>query len=155
LALVLLLIGVAAGCAGGAPATFTLKGASVDSAYDCPAGASDAPYSLHGVIEMRNGTSSSVTVKSVTAVMTLVAVKGTWLEKVGDKYEAAGVTSSISALAAGSSASTQLTIPSSCTRGKTAGSETSYGEYSVAFTLTTTSGTYSIQSTNHHRILAG
>jgi hypothetical protein len=107
------------------------------------------------VIDMRNGTSSSVTVKSVSAVMTLVAVKGTWLEKIGDKYEASGVTFSIGALAAGGAASTQVTVPSSCTRGKTAGSEASYGEYSVAFTVTTTSGTYTIQSANHHRIVAG
>ncbi len=127
----------------------------MDSTYDCPAGSTDAPYSLHGVIDMRNGTSIGVTVKSLTAVMTLVAVKGTWLEKVGDKYEAAGVTSSISALAAGSSASTQVTVPSSCTRGKTAGSEASYGEYSVVFKVTTTSGTYTIQSANHHRIVVG
>jgi hypothetical protein len=155
LALVLVLVGAAAGCSGGAPATFILKSASVDATYDCPVGSTDAPYSLHGVIDMRNGTSSSITVNSVSAVMTLVAVRGTWLEKVGDKYEAAGVTSSVGALAAGGSVSSRVTVPSSCTRGKTAGPDVSYGEYSVAFTVITTSGTYSIQSANHHRVVAG
>jgi hypothetical protein len=152
-AMVMLLVGVA-GCSPGAPSTFTLKGASVDPSYACPAGATDAPYSLHGVIDVRNGTSSSVTVKSVTAVMTLSAVKGQWLEKVGERYEAAGVTSSVTTLAAGSSASMQLTIPSTCTNGKTPSPEASYGEYSVGFTVTTSSGTYRVESSNRHRIVA-
>jgi hypothetical protein len=150
---VAVLTGVVA-CSGGAPGTFTLKSASVDSSYACPAGATDAPYTIHGMIDMRNGTSSSVTIQSLTAVLTLTAVKGPWLEKVGDRYEAAGVTSSVTALAAGSSASTQVTVPSSCTKGKAAGAESSYGEYSVQFTLTTSSGTYRIDSSNRHRIVA-
>jgi hypothetical protein len=152
--MLVLFAGVAA-CSGGGPATFTLKSASVDSSYSCPAGSTDAPYSLHGVIDMHNGASSSVTIKSVTAVMTLTAVKGQWLEKVGDRYEADGVAPSPTDLAAGSSSSMQVTIPSSCTKGKTPTSETSYGDYSVGFTVSTSSGTYKIESGNRHRIVAG
>ncbi|HXI95467.1 MAG TPA: hypothetical protein VNG04_05045, partial [Candidatus Acidoferrum sp.] len=99
-----LFAGVAAGCSGG-PATFALKGASVDASYDCPSGATDTPYLFHGTIDMTNGTSTRITFKSVTAVMTLVAVKGPWLEKVGDKYTPSGVISYISTLGAGASAS--------------------------------------------------
>lgn len=149
----LLIIGFAAGCSGGAPATFTLTRASVDSSYTCPSGAIDAPYSLHALIDVLNGTSSTVTIKSVTAVMTLAAVKGPWLEKLGDRYEADGVTPSLSTLGAGSSASMEVVVPSSCTQGKT-GAESGYGDYSVGFTVTTSSGTYRIESGNRHRIVA-
>lgn len=149
----LLLLGVTAGCYG-AQSTFTLTGASVDASYTCPAGAIDAPYSLHGVIDAHNGSSSTVTIRSVTAVMILAAVKGPWLEKLGDRYEAAGVTSSLSTLGAGSSAPIEVVVPSFCTGGK-AGAESSYGDYSVGFAVITSSGTYRIESGNRHRIVAG
>jgi len=153
-AVLLAVIGLAAACSGGTPATLALNSASVDPSYTCPAGSVDAPYSVHGVIGLHNGTPGTVTIKSVTALMTLAAVKGAWLEKVGDKYEAAGVTSTPSSVGPGNNASMQVTIPSMCTRGKTTGSDTSYGEYSVGFTVTTSTGTYKIQSSNLHRIVA-
>lgn len=149
---VLLLLGVTAGCSG-AQSSFTLTRASVDSSYTCPAGAIDAPYSLHGVIDVHNGTSSTVTITSVTAVMTLAAVRGPWLERLGDRYEAAGVTSSLSTLGAGSSASIEVVVPSFCTRGMTSG-ESKYGDYSVGFAVVTSSGIYRIESGNRHRIIA-
>jgi len=46
-----------------APAAGALTGAWVDPSYACRAGAVDGRYSLHGVIDMRNGTSSAVTMK--------------------------------------------------------------------------------------------
>lgn len=104
---------------------------------------------------MANGTSSSVTLKSVTAVMTLVAVKGPWLEKVGDRYLPSGIITYISTLAAGASTSAEVIIPSSCTRAATTATEAIYGEYSVGFTVTTNAGTYSVLSSNHHRIIGG
>jgi hypothetical protein len=154
-AALLLLIGIVAACSGSTPAVLALTSASVDGSYTCPAGSVDAPYNFHGVIDVHNGTSRSVTIASVAAVMTLAAVRGSWLEKLGARYEAAGVTTSLSSLGAGSSASMQVVIPSSCTSGKTAGAEPAYGDYSVGFTVTTSSGTYSIESANRHRIVAG
>jgi hypothetical protein len=151
---VVLLTGIAGSCATGSPSTVTLDSASVDSTYTCPAGAANAPYSLQATIEVRNGTSSSVTVKSVAAVMTLTAVKGSWLEHVGDKYDAGGVTYSPDAVGAGSSASLKVTIPSACTNGKTPSAGSSYGEYSVDLTVATSSGTHAIASKNRHRIIA-
>jgi hypothetical protein len=149
-----LIAAVTAGCSGG-PATFELKSASVDASYDCPSGATDTPYIFHGTIDMTNGTSSRITFKSVTAVMTLVAVKGPWLEKIGDRYAPSGVISYLSTLAAGASASAQVIIPSSCTKAATTATKAIYGEYSVGFTVTTNAGTYSVQSGNHHRIIGG
>jgi hypothetical protein len=149
-----LLAGIA-GCSGGGAAGLALNSASVDPSYTCPAGSVDAPYSLHGTIGLHNGTSSKVSIESVTAVMTVAAVKGTWLEKLGDRYEAAGVTSSLRSLGAGSSTSMEVVVPSSCTGGKAPTTESSYGEYSVGFTVTTSSGTYRIESANRHRIVAG
>jgi hypothetical protein len=154
--LLALLVGVGAACTAGAPAGFTLKGATVDTSYTCPAGAVDAFYTVHGVIDVTNGTSQSVSVKSVTAVMTLAALKGPWLEKVGDRYEPAGVMSfsSFKSIGPGSSGSLQVIVPSACTRGTVPSPEQSYGDYAVAFTVITSSGTYRIQSSNRHRIVA-
>jgi hypothetical protein len=114
----LLLIGIASGCAIGAPSTFTLDSASVDQSYVCPAAANDLPYKVHATIGVRNGTSSSVRIESVEVVMTLAAVKGGWLEHVGDKYDAAGVMVSPDSVGAGNTASLAVTIPSTCTNGK-------------------------------------
>ena len=153
-ALLLLLVGAAGGCSLGSPSTFALNSASVDSSYICPAGSDNAPYDLHATVDLRNGTSSEVTIKSVAAVMTLAVVKGGWLERVGDKYEAGGVTVTPATVGAGSPASLNVTIPIACTNGKTPSGGSSYGEYSVALKVTTSSGTYTIESKNRHRIVA-
>lgn len=151
---VLLIIGMAGGCSIGAPSTFTVNTASVDATYTCAAGAANAPYNLNATIDVRNGTSSTVTIKSVAAVMTLAAVKGSWLERVGDKYDAVGVTVSPQTVGAGSSASLKVTVPSACTNGKTPTAGASYGDYSVLFTIATSSGTHPIASQNRHRLVA-
>jgi hypothetical protein len=151
---ILMVIGVAAACTVGAPSTFTLNSASVDATYTCPLGATDAPYDLKAVIDVRNGTSSSVAIKSVSAAMTLVAVKGTWLEKVGEKYQASDIGFSPQTVAAGSSASLNVILPSTCTNGKAAVPDASYGDYSIAFTVMTSAGTQMIVSQNKHRIVA-
>jgi hypothetical protein len=153
-ALLLLVVSIEAGCSIGAPSTFTLDSASVDGSYVCPAAASDLPYTIHATIAVRNGTSSSVTIRSVAAVLTLTAVKGGWLEHVGDKYDASGVAVSPSTVGAGSTVTLKVTVPSTCTNGKSPAGGASYGDYSVAFTVATSSGTHTIQSQNRHRIVA-
>jgi len=145
---------LAAGCAIGAPSTFALNSASVDSTYSCPLGAANARYDLRATIDVRNGTSSTVTIKSVSAVMTLAAIKGGWLEPVGAKYQASDVTFSPSTVGAGSDASLKVTIPSACTSGKTPNPSVIYGEYSVALTVETSAGTHTITARNRHRIIA-
>ena len=151
---VMALLAIVTGCSVGAPSTFTLNSASVDQSYVCPTSANDLSYTIHATIDVRNGTSSTVTIKSVSVVMTLAAIKGGWLERIGDKYDAGGVTVSPEAVGAGSSASLNLSIPSTCTNGKVPSSGSSYGEYSVAFTVVTSAGTHTISSQNRHRIVA-
>jgi hypothetical protein len=151
---VLLVAGISGGCSVGSPSTFSLNSASVDSTYTCPTGVNNAAYELHATIDLRNGTSSRVTIKSVAASMTLSAVKGSWLERVGDKYEASGITFTPAAVSAGSSTSLKVIIPSACTNGEAPTAGTSYGDYSVALIVTASSGTYTVQSKNHHRIVA-
>jgi hypothetical protein len=153
-AALLLLIAIAGGCSIGGPSTFTLKSASVDDSYICPTSANDLSYTLHATIGVENGTSSTVTIRSVAVVMTLASVKGGWLEHVGDKYNPSGVTVSADTVSAGSTALLTLTFPSTCTNGKVPSSGASYGEYSVAFTVVTSSGTHTIVSQNRHRIVA-
>jgi len=91
------------------PTTFALTGASVDPQFWCPGGAKNAPYDVHATIDAHNGTSSAVSITSVTADMTLTAVKGSWLEKVGDRYEAGAVKFEPSSIAAGSKAPSRPT----------------------------------------------
>jgi hypothetical protein len=149
-----LVIVVASSCVGGAPSTLVLNSASVDATYTCPNGADNAPYDLLAMIDLHNGTSSAVTIKSVAAAMTLAEVKGGWLERVGDKYEASGVTFTPAVVSAGGSAKLKITIPSACTNGTLPSAGASYGDYSVALVVTASSGTYTIGSKNRHRIVA-
>lgn len=153
-ATLLLLIAITSGCSIGAPSTFSVNSASVDESYICPTSSNDLPYKIHGTIDVRNGTSSSVTITSVAVVMTVAAVKGGWLEHVGDKYDASGVTVSPDTVGAGNTASLDVTIPSECTNGKVPSSGASYADYSVAFTVATSAGTHAIVSSNRHRITA-
>jgi hypothetical protein len=149
-----LIIGIVTGCGFGAPSTFTLDSASVDQSYVCPTAANDLTYAIHAAIDARNGTSSTVQIRSVAAVMTLAAVKGGWLEHVGEKYAAGGVTFSPNNVGAGNTATLKVVIPSTCTNGKVPSSGASYGDYSVTLTVATSSGTQTIVSQNRHRIVA-
>ena len=150
----LLGLGCLAACSSGQPSTFALTGASVDPSYSCPGGANNAPYDLHATIDVRNGTGKTVTIDSATAQMRLVSVNGSWLEKVGDRYDAGSVTYSPTSVGAGSSATLKVTIPSACTSGKYGASVSSYGDYQVTVHLTTSAGAFAITANNHHQILA-
>lgn len=152
IAAVVAAMSLAASCGFG-PSTFALSSASVDPTYQCPNGSSNAAYDVHATVHVDNGTSNTVAIQSVAAVMTLVARKGTWLEPLGDKYTAPNVTFTPASVAGGASATLQVTIPSSCTNGKTPTGGSSYGEYSVALTVRTSAGTYTVVSGNRHRIV--
>jgi hypothetical protein len=149
-----LLVAIAGGCSIGAPSTFTLISASVDESFVCPTSANDLAYTIHAILAVHNGTSSNVTIRSVAVLMTLASVKGGWLEHVGDKYNAGGVTVSPGSVSAGNDASLNVMIPSTCTNGKLPSAGSSYGEYSVAFTVVTSAGTHTILSQDKHRIVA-
>jgi hypothetical protein len=153
-AIAALAIVIASGCSIGGPSTVSLNSASVDESYTCPTGVDNAPYELHATIDLRNGTSGKVTIKSVAASMTVSAVKGSWLERVGDKYEASEVKFTPEVVSAGSSSELRVTIPSACTNGPRPSGGTIYGDYSVALVVTASSGTYTIKSRNLHRIVA-
>lgn len=143
-----------AACSAGQPSTFSLTGASVERVYWCPGGANNAPYDLHATIDVHNGTDKTVSIQSVTAEMKLIAVNGTWLEKVGDRYDAGSATYSPSSVGAGSSATLKVTIASACTSARYGASVSSYGNYDVTMHLATSAGAYSIAAQNQHQILA-
>src|SRR5258708_19437363 len=105
-----------AACSGGS-STLELTSASVDQSYQCPVGANNSPYDVHATVDAHNGTSKSVTISSVTVDITLEAVNGPWLEKVGDKYQANNVTVAPASVAPGANPSLKVTIPTPCTNG--------------------------------------
>lgn len=140
-----------AACTSGPPSTFSVSSASVDPSYSCPTGASNAHYDLHGTIDVRNGTSKSVTISSIDATLTLAAVKGGWLQRVGDRYDAGSVTFTPDSVDTGQSSTLTVTVPSACT-GRSAGSPSASGDYAVTFTISTSAGTFKISSTDRHRI---
>lgn len=143
---------VAGACSFGS-STFSVSDAAVDPSYSCPAAAANARYYVHATIDAHNRTSNAVTIKSVHATMTLAAVQGAWLQKVGDKYDAGEVLFAPSSVSAGSNATMNVSIPSACTHGQGA-TGTSYGEYEVAFEIATSAGTFDLTSKTKHRILA-
>lgn len=141
-------------CSSQAASTFSVSNSSVDASHTCPVGASNAHYDIHGTLDAHDGTSKDVTITSVDATMTLAAVDGGWLQKVGDKYLAHDVTFTPSTIAAGKSSTVSVTIPSACT-GRAANAPVASGDYAVSFTLTTSAGTFKVDSKNKHRILTG
>ncbi len=136
------------------PAAFSLAGAKVDPAYWCPGGSKDAPYTMHATIQARNDTAKEVTIDSATAEMVLTAVRGRWLERVGDRYEAGAVEVSPRTVAPRSSATLAVTIPSACTSALYGSSRSSSGTYEVRVHLVTSSGAFSITASNTHEIRA-
>jgi len=145
--------GCLAACSSGNP-TFALTQASVDPTYWCPGGAHDAKYDLHATIAAHNGTANPVTIQSVTALMTLASIHGSWLERVGDQYDAGSVRFSPETVAPGSSTTLKITIPSACTSGKYAGEGSSSAAYQVTMRVVTSTGPFTIIASNKHEILA-
>jgi hypothetical protein len=140
------------GCGFGSNAEFTLSNAAVQPNFVCASTTSNAPYELHATIGARNGMSSAVSIKSVSAVMTLAAVHGGWLQPVGYKYDAGAVVFAPDHVGASSSSTLNVTIPSAC-RSRTSGT-LSYADYSVALTVVASAGTFKITAKNLHRIIA-
>jgi hypothetical protein len=143
-----------AACSSQSASTFSVNNASVDASHTCPVGANNAHYDIHGTLDAHDGTSKDVTITAVDATLTLAAVSGGWLQKVGDKYVAHNVTFTPSSIAAGKSATVSVTIPSACT-GRVASAPVATGDYAVRFTLTTSAGTFEVDSKNRHRIQTG
>jgi hypothetical protein len=143
---------VLTGCGFGTTEAFSLSSASVDPSYSCPAGASNTGYQLHGTIDAHNPTSTAVTIKTVVAVMTLATFKGNWLQHVGDTYKTNDVVFTPAKVAAGSSTTINVALRSACTNGKVANQPVSYGDYTVSFTVSTSTGSLNVSSKNKHRI---
>jgi hypothetical protein len=138
-------------CSGSS--SLELTNAAADQSYQCPVGANNAPYDVHATVDAHNGTSKSVTINSVTADLTLAAVTGPWLEKVGDKYQASNVTVAPATVGPGAKAALKVTIPSACTNGK-ATNGASYGDYRVTVHFATSAGNFSVSSKTLHRLAA-
>lgn len=145
-------VAVVAGCSGGS-SSFAVSDATADPTYWCPGSASNAPYDLHATVHLDNPTTSSVKVSGVTAEMTLSAVKGPWIEKVGEVYNAGDAAFAPSAVAPKSNTTMHVTIHSACTSPAYGDSSASYGDYKVTLHIKTSTGSYSISASNLHRIL--
>lgn len=134
--------------------TFNLNHASVESRYVCPRGSNNTLYNIHASTDANNGTSSAVTIDTVTAVLTLTAVHGSWLQQLGSKYDAGQVSFAPAGVAAGANTTLHVTIPSACTNESTAASGASFAEYRITLTVKSSAGTFRIDSQNRHRITA-
>jgi hypothetical protein len=149
-----LVLAVVVACSSAPPPEFSLAGARVDATHWCPGGSVDARYDVHATIQARNTTAKDVTVKSATAEMVLAAVTGSWIEKVGDRYDAGSVVVSPSTVAAKSNATLDVTIPSACSSGRYDTSRSSSGSYTVTVHLVTSAGAFTVRAGNRHEILA-
>src|SRR5215831_14858163 len=145
---------VVAGCSSSPSATFTLTDSSVDSTYWCPGGAANASYQIRATVHVHNGTTNAVTVESASAELVLKSVQGTWLEKVGDRYEAGNVDVTPNTIGAMSSQTLMALIPSACTSPAYGSSPSSSGSYEVRIALVTSAGRFAITARNRHEILA-
>jgi hypothetical protein len=143
---------VSMGC-GGSPAAFTLSNAAVDPNHPCASGSNNAAYDIHATVTGHNSAQSAVSISAVSAVMTLAAVHGGWLQPVGSKYTPDKAAVTPDRIGPGSTAILNLTLSSACTNlAKTAGS-ISFGDYSISFRFVTSAGNFTISSANRHRIV--
>lgn len=149
-----LIVFVLAACSSSSQPAFTLAGASVDPTYFCPGGANNAPYDLHATVRAHNSTGKAVTIDAVTAQMTVASIKGVWLEKVGDRYEAANAKFTPTTIAPGTDTTLKLTIPSACTSAKYGTGTSSSADYKVSIRLTTSAGHFTVSAGNQHEIVA-
>lgn len=141
------------GCSSSPPA-LSLGNVVVDATFACPPGSDNTPYQLHASLDAHNPTSTAVTIRSVTVQLKLQAIKGPWLEKIGDTFDAGSATFAPDSVAAGASTSIKVTIASACTSDKSIIAPLSYGEYAVTLHITTSAGAYTLTSRNRHRIVA-
>ena len=143
-----------AACSSSSQPAFTTGTASVDPTYYCPGGANNAPYDVHATVHLHNGTAKAVAIDAVTAQMSVASVKGAWLEKVGDRYDAGHAKFAPATVAAGGSAILNVTIPSACTSGKYGTGISSSAEYTVTIRLATSAGAFTVTADNQHEIVA-
>ena len=141
---------VACGPICGIGASFSLSNARVDATYACPNPADNLAYIVHASIDANNTTGSSVEIKSISETWTNVAVHGNWTGTKGDhgSNNVSGYTPK--SVGAGSRATIKFPIGFQCTNGG-AGSGT-YGDFSFKFVVKTSSGQYTINSSNNHRL---
>lgn len=151
--LILVAVAFAAACSSSASPAFVVKSASVDPTYFCPGGANNASYNLHATIVVHNGTGKAVTIDAMTAQMRLASVKGPWLEKVGDRYDASNVKFTPATVDAGKDASLQVTVPSACTSGSYGTGTSSSADYDVTIHMTTSAGSFAVTAANQHEIV--
>ena len=141
-------------CSCGGSSDFSLSNARTDPDHACASAVNNAPYDLHVTVEMHNGRSTSVSITGVSAVMTLSAVHGGWLQEVGYQYGTQNLVFAPARVGGGSSATLDVKVPSACTNQSPNGGPVSYADYSVNLTVVTSAGTFKIGSQNKHRIIA-
>jgi hypothetical protein len=130
----------------------SLTNAHVDSSYKCPNPAKDLPYDLHGSVDVDNSTRNTLSIKSMSEVGVLVDVHGAWnIGSVGQKYDETITTFSPKSIKSGDKATIKFTVPFDCTSSGPA--ESTYGDFTLKFSMVTNAGTYSISSANNHRLI--
>lgn len=144
-------VALASACSNG-KAAFALTSASADASHWCPGGVEDSPYDVHATVAVHNGTPTAVTIKAVSARMTLESVGGTWLEKVG-AANTADATFSPTIVKAGTDAALKVTFRSSCTSPAYGSRGGSYGDYRIDLKIATSTGAFTIATSGLHRIL--
>ena len=141
---------VACGPICGIGASFTLSNARVDATYKCPYPADNLPYIVNASIDANNTTGSSVQIKSIAETWTNVAIHGNWSGVKGDHGTNDVPGFKPKSVGAGAKATIKFAIPFQCTNAG-AGGDT-YGDFSFKFLLKTSTGDYSINSSNDHRL---
>lgn len=134
----------------GIGAKFALSNARVDSQFDCPNLSDHFPYQVHGSIDASNTLSSTVTIKSIDETDELVATAGEWN---GPKNAKAGgpITNfQPKSVASGANTTIKFSVGFVCT--SSGPGVKTYGDFAFTFKVTTSAGTYTITTGNHHRL---
>jgi hypothetical protein len=147
-ALLLIMAGCVPIC--GIGAKFSLSNARVDSSYTCPNPSSNRPYDVHASIDANNYTNNNVTIKSISETNVTSAIHGSWSGVLGAKGSSDITDFQPKSIGAGNTTTIRFTIAFECS--DSGPTQATYGDFTFKFKVVTSSGTYTIDGANTHRL---
>jgi hypothetical protein len=149
---VLVVLAIAACGQSSGTGRFTVGNARVDPTFTCPNPADNFAYDVHGTLDVDNSTGNTITIDSMSATTTTVAIHGSWLGRVGEANDEPDLSYSPFSVGPGSKATVSFAIPFECTDTRHTGVADTYGEFSIHITVVTSAGLFELDA-NKHRLI--
>lgn len=117
------------------------------TSFSCPTSANSFQYPMNITVDADNESSSAITIRSAATDTTVTKLSGIWSMAVGAKSGDQNLAFTPSSIGAGSKTTVKLKTTWSCTN--TSPGPSTYADFSIVLTLTTSNGKYSIKLPSH------